>query len=92
MVTLRFRCFHKKQALKASERAPQHPVRQQDLSELSPPQRDLVTRHYNDKDLILYTLPGGNICVPTLSEDGGDYEYTHVMNGKVSTSLQIAYA
>ena len=92
MVTYVFRCYHKKQALQATEMAPQHPVSQQDLSELNPSQKALITKHYNDKDLILYTLPGGNICVPTLSEDDGDYQYTHVMSGKVSTSLQVAQA
>ena len=74
-----------KLALKATEMAPQHPVSQQDLSELNHSQKALVAKKYNDRDLVLYTLPGGNICVPTLSEDDGDYQYTHVMNGKVST-------
>ena len=43
----------------------------------------LVKRIYSDKDVVIYDLPGGNICVPTIVQDGID-SYTHVMRGKVN--------
>ena len=77
------RCYHLSQALLATEIAPQYHVRQEDFDDLSQPHRDLIKRLHHDSDLVLFTLPGGNICVPTHSEDGEDYPYTHVINGKV---------
>ena len=63
----------------------QHPINQNCLDELTDAQRDLIKHRFNDNDIVVYSLPGGNICVPVFGM--GDMEedsYTHVMNGKVS--------
>ena len=66
--------------------APQHPIDQNCLDELSDAQRDLIKHKFNDNNLVVYSLPGGNICVPTLGAvDLVEDSYTHVMNGKVSS-------
>lgn len=72
------------QALTASEMARQHSISQDSLVELNHSQRELIRRTSAENDLVLYTLPGGNICVPTLLQESGDSQYIHVMKGKVS--------
>ena len=72
-----------KQASIAMEMATQYPISQESLSDFSETQKDLVKRIYSDKDVVIYDLPGGNICVPTIVQDGID-SYTHVMRGKVN--------
>ena len=72
------------QALEATEMAPQHPVGISSLSDLNKHQKDLVQKMCEGDNVVLYSLPGGNICVPTLSEDNTDgFIFTHLMNGKV---------
>ena len=71
-----------KQASTAMEMATKYPISQESLSDLSEKQKDMVKRIYNDKDVMIYDLPGGNICVPTMEDD--IEAYTHVMRGKVS--------
>ena len=70
------------QALKAIEMATQYPISQESLSDFSEKHMGLVKRVYNDKDVVIYGLPGGNICVPTLEDDNEGY--THIMHGKVN--------
>ena len=71
-----------KQALKAMEMATEHPISQESLGDLSEKQKELVKRIYSDKDIVIYGLPGGNICVPTFEDENEGY--THVMHGKVN--------
>jgi hypothetical protein len=56
-----------------------------DLKELSPEQRRTIQKISRDNTLHLFTLPGGNICVPLISDeaDNSSIPYTHVMNDKV---------
>ena len=73
------------QAEEANEFALSHSVCQEELTELTQSHKDLIKEIYKEEDLVLYTLPGGNICVPTLSNDEEKFSFTHVLDGKVST-------
>ena len=78
------RCAHKLEALKATEMATQHQIAQSILEELTDAQRHMIKQKYGDNNLVVYSLPGENICVPTIiTEDSGD-NFTHVKSGKVS--------
>ena len=72
--------------------ATQHQIAQNSLEELSDDQRHMIKQKYGDNDLVVYSLPGENICVPTLvteDEDSSD-NFTHVKSGKVSfVQMQI---
>ena len=81
---LYLRCAHKLEALKATEMATQHQIDQSSLEELNDAQKHMIKQKYGDNNLVVYSLPGENICVPTIiSEDSGD-SFTHVKSGKVS--------
>jgi hypothetical protein len=72
------------EALKATEMAQQHPVSIKSLVDLNQDQKDLVKKRCEGDNIVIYSLPGGNVCVPTLSEDDRDEcLLTHVMHGKV---------
>ena len=71
-----------KEALKATEMATQHQVKISSLTDLNEKQKELVIKQTKGEIIVLYELPGRNICVPTMSED--DISFTHVMKGKVS--------
>ena len=73
------------QAEEAREFAPSHSVCQEELTELTQSHKDVIKEIFNEEDLVLFTLPGGNICVPTLSSGEEKFSFTHVLNGKVST-------
>ena len=74
------------QAIKATEMAPQHLLNINSLSDLSDKQKELILKRSQGENVVLHTLPGGNICVPTLSEDAdAACTLTHVMNGKVGS-------
>ena len=59
-----------------------------DLKDLSKDERKLMEKNSVNNTIYLFTLPGGNICVPLLpdeeEESGEEIPYTHVMNEKVS--------
>ena len=79
------------QALKATEMAPHHPIKQDSLTDCTQRQKDLMKKIYKDEDVLLFSLPGGNICVPTLNEDGSNENaFTHVMHGKVSRLIRYS--
>ena len=86
------RCTHMNLALEATEMAPHHPVSQGKLTDLPQKQKDLIKKLYNSEDVLLYSLPVGNICVPTLSEEETDGDvFTHVMYGKVCNIFNYAF-
>lgn len=71
-------------ALTATVVAPQHAIPIASLKDLSESQERIVKRDYKDS-VPIYSLPGGNICVPSLSEESAaDGPHTHVMDGKVN--------
>ena len=59
-----------------------------DLKDLSKDERKLMEKNSVNNTIYLFTLPGGNICVPLLpgeeGESGEEISYTHVMDEKVS--------
>ena len=79
------RCWHAQQALEASEIAKMTPVSITNMGELTEAQKKTIENSSRDKTLQLYSLPGGNICVPLLSEETAESSipFTHVMNDKV---------
>ena len=81
------RCEHAKRALEAKEMGRSTKVSINNLKELSEEQRKAIEKNINDKTLTLFSLPGGNVCVPLLSDDTSQntIPYTHVMNDKVIT-------
>ena len=79
------RCWHVIQAQKATEMAPKHLVDILSLSDISEEQRRLVKERCDGDNIVLYELPGNNVCLPTFSADEPDeFPFTHIMNGKVS--------
>ena len=82
------RCWHALQALEASEMAEKTEVKIADLKDLSKDERKLMEKNSVNNTIYLFTLPGGNICVPLLpgeeGESGEEISYTHVMDEKVS--------
>ena len=74
-----------KRALEATEMGRTTQVSIKDLIELSEEQRKVIETNINDKTLTLFSLPGGNICVPLIADDASKntIPYTHVMNDKV---------
>ena len=85
------RCRHTKLALEATEYAPKTTLCIQVLDGLSEEQTNVVLKNSTDGKLELYTLPGGNICVPVLSIEGTEScrLFTHIRNGKVDHCLVI---
>ena len=72
------------QAIKATEMATHHLLNINSLSDLSDNQRELILKISQGENVVLHTLPGGNICVPTIYEEAdAACGLTHVMNGKV---------
>ena len=73
------------QAQKATEMAPKHLVDILSLSDISEEQRSLVKMRCDGNNIVLYELPGNNVCLQTFSADEPDeFPFTHIMNGKVS--------
>ena len=73
------------QALKASEQAKKHRVLISELKEISADQKKLIKSRSSNDELVLFSLPGNNVCVPTFPESGGTeaVNFTHIMNNKV---------
>ena len=63
--------------------APEHKISQNSLGELSDAHKDIIKQHFGEKDIVVYSLPGGNVCVPTLETTESEDSFTHVMNEKV---------
>ena len=80
-----FRCKHIILALEATEMAPSTTLNISELDELTDSQRQIVQKNSKNSTLEIYSLPGGNICVPLLDVESEDLStpFTHVMNGKV---------
>ena len=73
-----------KQALGAFEMAKRTEIKIDDL-ELTEEQRKTAKKYCVNGTLSLFSLPGGNICVPSMLDDGEEtIPYIHVMNDKVS--------
>ena len=81
------RCWHVTEAEKATEQAPQYLVEIQRITDISDEDRKLVKDLCESDKVVLFQLPGKNICVPTFSRDEtpeGEVPFTHVMDGKVT--------
>ena len=78
------RCWHVIQAQKATEMAPKHLVDILSLSDITEEQKDLIKERCDGDNIVLYELPGNNVCLPTFSADVPDeFPFIHIMNGKV---------
>ena len=75
-------------AQKASQQAIESSIQVSTLTELSKEQQDLLKKHCTDGSLVIYSLPGGNVCVPTLSpisKSCPTVGFTHVKDNKVKS-------
>ena len=72
-----------KQASNTSEVAPRTSLCIENLDGLNEEQKTILRTYSSNKAIDLYSLPNGNICVPSLTEDVSDCPFVHVMNGKV---------
>ena len=81
-----YRCPHIERALSATAFAPKTQVAVSSMDGLTEDQSRLLNLHSKDGILELFSLPGGNICVPLLPEENkaSAIGFTHVMNGKVN--------
>ena len=72
----------------ATDFAPKTLVTVNNLDGLTESQTIILDRNSKHGKLELFSLPGGNICVPLLDEETEDSgaQFTHVMNGKVIIS------
>ena len=85
------RCYHVQQALSATEYAPKTSVDTNNLDGLTELQADTLKRTSKGGKLELFTLPGGNFCVPLLADESVSLnsQFTHVMNGKVRSDYLV---
>lgn len=55
-----------------------------EMPELNAEQKAIVQKYSENGFLSLFSLPGGNVAVPLLSEQVSEKLYTHVFKDKVS--------
>ena len=80
-----FSCRHLIEGSRATEEALKTELLIEDMIELSNDQKELMSQNSIDGKIVLYSLPGKNICVPLLLNDNDNKRvpFVHIFNGKV---------
>lgn len=85
-IEFNFSCRHVKEGSRATEVAEKTELLIEDMTELSNDQKALMSQNSLDGKIVLYSLPGKNICVPLIldNNDNKRVPFVHIFNGKVN--------